>query len=118
MAFPDPLSITIGATTHSLPRVSTAGRVATYANIDETVTLTISQIVTKSGRKRHEVRITWQKVVTDPVSTANDTDSTTLTYVIDRPGYGFTSVNIGELSTGFEAWLTPAFLDNLYGGQS
>lgn len=115
----DPQAVTILGTTSSLPRVSVSGSQATYATSDETVVLAINHATTKSKRKRHEVRFTWAKVVTDPVSNANDSESTTITFVIDRPPYGFTETDVDGMATAFRNWLAVSGLvGKLYGNQS
>jgi hypothetical protein len=124
----DPQTITISGTTHTLPRVGispgrvvngiTIGGASTYANSDETVVLSVTQSVTKIGRKRHDLKYVQSKVVTDPLSSANDTESTTLGFYIDRPGYGFTVADIEALVTGFKTALTSALVQSIYSGQS
>lgn len=115
----DPQSVTIGATPHSLPRVSTNGRVSLYSNADETVTFQVNQITGKgSGRKRHEVSYVQSKVVTDPVSSVNDTESTTLRIIVDRPSYGFSQSDIDALWSAVKTHLSTALMGQIYGGQS
>jgi hypothetical protein len=124
----DPQDIVISGTTHSLPRVSYApgktvngspvGGSSTYANADETLVLNILQNLTRAGRKRHEYKVVQSKVVTDPVSSANDTESITLGFYIDRPPYGFTVADVDALVAAIKAELTTALVTALYSGQS
>lgn len=119
----DPQSTTIGATAHSLPRVSgptTQGRrlETVYRNADETVTMTVQQSTTGENRKRHWVQFTQRKVVTDPLSASNDFDSASIAFSFDRPSYGFTIADLLALFAAAKASLTDAKVTQLYGGEA
>lgn len=111
-------TITINAVAHALKIVEIVSRRVRRANADETVVLTTDQQTTNKGRKRHIVRFDWSKVVTDPLTSATDTDSTTINFSIDRPGYGFSQSDVENMTAAFKNWLTTAMVAELYSGQS
>jgi hypothetical protein len=87
-------------------------------NADETVTLAVTQSVTKAQRKRHEVRFVWSKVVADPITSVNDVESVTIALSIDRPKHGFTAADIDGFLTGIKNALTTTRVTEIYGGQA
>lgn len=98
MAFADPQSVTIGTTpgTVSLPRVNTGSDVGKFSNYDSKVNLEVSTSYGK--RSRHIARLTYSKVVTDPlVSTTNVIAAGTVTLTIDVPPTGFSATEQKEL---------------------
>ncbi len=107
MAFADPQSVTIGTTPGavSLARVNTGSDVGKFSNYDSKVALEVS---TAYGRRsRHVARLTFSKVVTDPlVSTTNVLASGTVTLTIDVPPTGFSATEQKELALGLINHLT------------
>ncbi len=107
MAFADPQSVTIGTTPGavSLPRVNTGSDVGKFSNYDSKVVLEVSTAYGK--RSRHIARLTFSKVVTDPlVSTTNVIASGTITLTIDVPPTGFTALEQKDLSKALINHLT------------
>jgi len=105
-----------------MPRVSVGNMTARYANADETLTLEITHQITKVGRVRHQVDLVQTKVVTDPVSSENDTEDITVRITVDRPPYGWTEANVSSLVAGFKTWLSTTagtgIVARLYGKES
>jgi hypothetical protein len=119
MSLADPQSLTLLTVPYTLARVSVNGQAATYATADEALSMLIQHILTKAKRKRHEVKVTWTKVVTNPIDSSTDSDSTTLSFVIDRPPFGFTESDIVGLVSSFSSWIgTSGLVAKLYGSQS
>lgn len=118
----EPQNLTINAATHALARVQSGSLLSNtpsvFQSVDETVTLTITNQKTKAGRFRHTVRLDVKAVVTDPLTTNSDYDSVSHTYVIDRPGFGFTVTQVDQHVTALKAWLTSAIVAKLYGNES
>jgi hypothetical protein len=67
-----------------------------YRTDDGLVELKISQLGTKS-RRRREVRITQFKVAVDPISSANKDVSMSTMFVIDEPLFGFSQTEKMDL---------------------
>jgi hypothetical protein len=116
--FADPQVITVNSVAESMPRVTTGDKQASYALADETFTLDISHQATKQGRIRSLVRFTQRKVVADPLTSVNDYDNLVLSFVIDRPGYGFSKTEVYQLIAGLKTWLDNTASDKLYGQES
>lgn len=107
MAFADPQSVTIGTTPGavSLPRVNTGSDIGKFSNYDSKVALEVS---TAYGRRsRHVARLTFSKVVTDPlVATTNVLASGTVTLTIDVPPSGFSATEQKDLAKALINHLT------------
>jgi hypothetical protein len=117
--FTDPIGpITINSVAHSLARVETSGKRSVYQNADGTVVLEISHQLTGKNRHRSTLRLTWQKIVIDPLTAANDYDSVTLTRIIDRPMAGFSLAEVQSLVSGIDTWDTDAVEAKLFGQES
>jgi len=105
MAFADPQSVTINGSATSLPRVSSGDGKGTFRKDDTTVEMTVSHQYGK--RNRSAIRLTQNKVVTDPlVSTVNVPVSTSVTLVVDTPTMGFTLAEKGYLVAALCSFLT------------
>lgn len=107
MAFADPQSVTIGTTPGaiSLVRVNTGSDVGKFSNYDAKAALEVS---TAYGRRsRHVARLTYSKVVTDPlVATTNVLASGTVTLTIDVPPTGFSASEQKDLAKALINQLT------------
>jgi hypothetical protein len=107
VAFADPQSVTIGTVPGavSLPRVNTGSDVGKFSNYDSKVALEVS--TTYGRRSRHVARLTYNKVVTDPlISTTNVLASGTVTLTIDVPPTGFSATEQKELTKALITQLT------------
>jgi len=107
VAFTDPQSVTIGTTPGavSLPRVNAGSDVGKFSNYDSKVNLEVSTAYGK--RSRHVARLTYSKVVTDPlISTTNVIASGTITLTIDVPPSGFSAAEQKDLSKALINHLT------------
>ena len=116
--FTDPQSVTVNSVAQSMPRVSQKERSAVYMKGDQSFTLTISHQSAAKGHIRSIARIDQRAVVTNPLDSTNDYDTLTVYTVIDRPSYGFTTAQIEQLVTGFQAWLSTGNVDKLVGQES
>jgi len=120
MAYADPQSVTINGVANSLPRVSSGDGKGTFRKDDTTVSLEVSH--TYGKRTRRSIRLTQNKVVTDPlISTVNVPVSATVTLVVDEPTMGFTIAEKGYLVAALAAYLTAstnAKTTQLLGGES
>jgi len=114
--FSDPQSITINAVAKSLPRILIGGTNATYQNSDGSWKLSISHQRSK-GRIRSLVRVDNTKVVTDPITSQNDSDFSSVQVVWDRPEVGFSMTEIEQQTAGVMAYVTTANVDKIYGGE-
>ncbi len=107
MAFTDPQSVTIGTTPGaiSLVRVNSGSEIGKFANYDSKAELQLG--TTYGKRTRHTARLTFSKVVTDPlVSTTNVLASGTVSLVIDVPANGFSAAEQKDLAKALIGHLT------------
>jgi hypothetical protein len=107
MAFADPQSVTIGTTPGivSLPRVNGVGELGKFSNYDAKTVLTIG--TTYGKRTRHTARLTYSKVVTDPlIATTNVLVLGGITVTIDVPPSGFSATEQKELALALFNHLT------------
>lgn len=118
----DPQSINPGGGAVSLARIEVGNMLARYANSDNTLELDVKHQITKVGRVRSEVSLVQTKVVTDPVSSTNDSEDCTVRILIDRPPFGWTQAQIISLVAGLKTWLTETAdtgnIAKLYGKES
>lgn len=120
MALPDPQSITIGGTTHSLPRVSSGNNQSTYRSNDGLVSETVSH---QNGKRyRHLFRVNHSKVAADPFqSTVNAKYDLSAYIVIDAPLVGYTVAEQKAVVDGLIAQLsanTGALITKIIGGEN
>ncbi len=107
MAFADPQSVTIGTVPGavSLPRVNGVGELGKFLNYDAKTVLTVG--TTYGKRTRHSARLTYSKVVTDPlISSTNVLVLGGITVTIDVPPSGFSAVEQKELAKALITHLT------------
>lgn len=108
MSWTDPVSVTISATPHSLPRVGDVGETGSrYAKDDGTYELIVSHDrEVKGGRNRSMVRLNALKITTDPHKPAeNITVNSAVYVVVDRPPAGWTNTEMKAIIDGFIAML-------------
>lgn len=117
MAFADPQSVTINATPHSLPRVGIGSSEAIYRKADGTVQLRISHQTSKK-RVRRMVRLDQTIVAADPLTAENDYQKAGVYLVIDEPEVGFTDEQVDYLADALIAYMTPANIAKVLGGET
>lgn len=121
MAFADPLSITIGAATSSLPRVSTGENRSVYAKDDRTIVFKVTHLLGKV-RNRRSARWDLTKVAADPLlAGVNRQESMSFFFNVDAPAVGFTITEQKDFVKGCLAQLaaaTDAQLIKYLGGES
>jgi hypothetical protein len=117
----DPQVITVNAVAKSMPRILLDGTHAFYQMADQSFSLDIRHTnrreKNKSPRVKSLVIFTQRKVVADPLTAVNDFDSGILSIQIDRPDFGFSSVEFQQMATGLFTWCGSTMVDNLFGRQ-
>lgn len=117
----DPQTITVNAVAKTMPRTLQQGTSSTYELADRTFALSIkhnSYKQDKKSRVKSLVVFSQRAVVPDPLTAVNDYETVNVSFQIDRPDAGFTSVQIQQMVTGFESWLNSTMVDKLYGRES
>ena len=105
MAFPDPVTITVGGTAQTLDRIQTGSTDGLFRGSN--LSLEIVPSTNRSGRSVVAARLTRRKVTTDPlVSTTNVEVKETVTIAFNRPAAGFSTAETKELYTALAAMLT------------
>jgi len=115
--FSDPQSVTVNSVAQSMPKISSKDTSSVYSKSDGSFKLTMSHTLSRD-RVRSMARIDQRAVVSDPLTSVNDYETLSFYCVIDRPNYGFTTAQIEQLVTGFQAWLTTGNVDKLVGLES
>jgi acyl transferase domain-containing protein len=105
LAYADPQSVTIGAATTALPRVSTGTNSSEYSSNDGNIRVKVSHAYGK--RTRRTVRLEFSKVAPDPlISDRNIRFSSTVYIVVDQPVTGFTVAELTDQVVGLANFLT------------
>lgn len=115
--FIDPQVITINAVPYTLARVESSGKKSVYRANDGNHTLTISHQVSNE-RIRSMYRLDERVVATNPVSSQTDYETLSSYFVIDRPVYGFSMVDVERNVAGLKNALDTAAIDKMYGLES
>jgi len=120
MAFADPQSVTIGATTYSLPRVSSGTNTSTYQSSDGLVQLVPSSLYAK--RTRRSLRLNSTKIAADPFTPSVNQSFSMSTYlVVDIPIIGFTVAEQTDVVDALSAYMAAssgAAIAKLLGGEN
>lgn len=117
----DPEVITVNAVAKTMPRTVQSGSSSLYELADRSFSLSIKHTSFKQDKKsriKSLVSFVQRAVVPDPLTAINDYETVGVSVQIDRPEAGFTSVQIQQMVTGFQAWLTSTMVDKLYGRES
>lgn len=106
MALSDPQTVTVNAVANSLMRTGMGTSSGTFAKDDGSLKLKVSH--TPSGkRNRHLIRLDHEKVITDPLVTAQNLRVGMSAYVvIDVPAAGYTVAEAKQIVDGLTAYLT------------
>lgn len=122
MAFSDPLSVTIGADTISLPRTGSGIDAGVYTSADGYTQVKVNHQSARANRFRRQFRLDHSKVAADPfVSTINARYLETVYIVLDVPAVGFTATEELDLYKGMATMLsasTYALATKFIGGES
>lgn len=120
MAFTDPESIKIGASTISLPRVETGKNESGYLSADGNTKLSASSQY--GSRTRRVIRVDQSKIAADPFIPANNVKLSMSNYLVfDLPPAGYTAAEAKEVYTGFIELLQASsakLITQLLGGES
>lgn len=107
MSFPDPIAITIDGTAVSLPRVSTAGRSAIYADKAGTYTLNISH--TNGKRERSVIQLQSKKMAPDVLNPSLSKPVDMRAYlVVDVPPFGFSDTEAENIIKALTTYISTA----------
>lgn len=97
MAFPDPVSTTVGTETFAMNRLPSNTTEGIFRDVTQKVSLSLTPGVTAGNRRRNAARMELTKVTTDPlVSTTNVVVKGAVTIAINVPQNGFTSTEIAD----------------------
>lgn len=122
MAFPDPVSVTIGVDALALNRLPSGTTEGKFRDVAQKVTLGITPGVTAGNRRRNAARMETTKITTDPlVSTTNVVAKGAVTIAFNVPQNGFTSTEIVDQVKALYVSLTAnsnALLLKLINGES
>jgi len=120
MSFTDPLSITIAASTMSLPKTGTGEHSSEYTTGDGLVVVSASHDVGK--RQRHVLRIDTSKLAPDAFRPAeNEVVSMSHYVVFDMPVNGYSDAEALDVYKGFQSLYSSsshAMIAKLLGGES
>lgn len=120
MSFSDPQSITIGATTSSLPRTSSGAGLSEYRSSDGLIKLAANNAYGR--RTRRVLRLDHSKITSDPfIPTQYSRVSMSNYIVFDMPVAGYTNAEALEVYTGFKSLFTASsdqLITKLLGGES
>lgn len=122
MALADPLSLTIGGSAKSLPRVSITGEQTTYRlRSDDGSFYEVAVIHNTGKRYRHVVRFVRGVVTEDPITESNVLSTNTVTVTVDAPPTGISLADQVANAAGLMAMLTAstnAQLTKIVAGES
>jgi len=122
MSLPDPMAVTIGGTTISLPRTNVGEHMSEYSSSDGLTAVTASHQEARGGRKRRMIRLDVQKMSPDPFDDTRTREVSMATYVVfDLPDQGFTPAEAKAAFDGFRAMLaanSDAVVVKVLGGES
>jgi hypothetical protein len=120
MSFTDPLSITIGGTTTSLPRISVGDDESEYSSGDGLIRVVASHSYGK--RSRRLLRADTSKMTTDPFKPSENVKVSMSNYIVfDIPPAGYTAAEALAVYTGFKTMFSAssdAMITKLLGGES
>lgn len=113
----DPQSLTINAVATSLPKTVNGPTSNVYTSADGATKMTTKQNSTAT-RLRREVRLSQEKITSDPVASVNKIVGTSVYFVIDEPRVSyFTDAEIGYLIDALKGWLTSTNYNKVLGGE-
>jgi hypothetical protein len=120
MSFADPLLITIGGVTSSLPRISVGDDTSEYQSGDGLVKLSASH--TYGKRTRRLLRVDTSKMTADPFRPAENVQVSMSNYLVfDLPKAGFTPAEANAVWQGFKTLIigsSDLMIVKLLGGES
>jgi len=100
MSFADPQTVTIDATTYSLPRVESLGSESTYTDSSGLVSLSASSA--KGKRYRRVIRLDHTKIAADVFAPDTNVQRSMSVYMVfDTPLFGYTLTEAFEVYAGF-----------------
>lgn len=116
--FADPQTLTIASVAKTMPKIRQEGTTASYQTSDGLIKLAIRHTPAKDDRMRSLVRVDFEAVVTNPLDNSNKNDSFSFQVVLDRPNFGFTPTQMGDVWAALKVWLDATALGKLLGQES
>jgi len=120
MAFADPQSVTINAVPYTLARTGSGDHTGTFATSDGLVGLSV--VTTNGKRTRHTLRLSHNKIASDPLLAGQSIPVSMSTYiVVDAPLVGYSLTEQKQVVDAFVAYLaasTGARVTQLLGGEN
>lgn len=102
-----PQVVTLSGTATDHHKVSAKETSSQYVSVAGTSILEISHQKTKS-RWRHLVKLSQEKIATDPLTSVNNQVSASVHIVLDEPLVGFTDAELDSIATALKTWATSA----------
>jgi hypothetical protein len=116
--FADPQSITVNAVAQSLPAIARNGTSSEYQTSDGGYKFTVGHQY-KAERNRYTVRVDFNKIAADPLTSANNRVYTGSVYlVMDKPVVGYTNAEVKDIALALSTWATSANLLKVLGGET
>jgi hypothetical protein len=104
MSFGEPITITVNGVGLSFAKRETSGTSSKWSTADNLWELIISHQIIGENRVRSMARLNQRKIVTDPVDSTNDWDTSSTWLVQERPEFGFSTTELKNQVTGFTTW--------------
>lgn len=115
--YSDPQTVPVEGVDTSFARTGLNNNVGTFTSPTGANTLVVKQTSTKS-RKRHEARITDNKVAFDPINSLPIGVGVSAYIVVDAPLIGYTVADLKALVEDLTAWLAESTnTDKLVNGE-
>lgn len=102
-----PQVVTLSGTATDHHKVSSKETASQYVSVAGTSFLDISHQITRT-RKRHLMKLTQEKVATDPLTAVNTQVSASVHIVVDEPIVGFSDSELDAIATALKTWATSA----------
>lgn len=103
--FSDPLSITVGASTHSLPRTGSGMGTGSFTTPDGTLAIDVTH--QQGRRRRSTIRLSSNKISSDPLIPSQNSRSSASVYLVaNTPLNGYSAVEIQDLVKALVAYLS------------
>lgn len=121
--FGDPIFLTVNSVAMSMPRVLQDGMRSEYQTNDlvykEIISHQPKNTKAQGERVSSMTRVDQRAIVTNPLdSTKADYDTLSVWFVLDRPVYGFSLVQVQQLVAALVAQLDSTMVAKLFGGES
>ncbi|DAD51611.1 coat protein [ssRNA phage Gerhypos.4_44] len=116
----DPQTITISSNARTLAQTDLTPASGIYTDVDNGLTLYVTQRVEKGGVRRSTVSLTTTKIAADPLTAVNQRVDDAVTISFKVPPSGFTKAEVAAKFAAVSTWLTAstnANLNKVLGGE-